>query len=121
MAKDFIPIRYVVCWHPTDEIEAECIKQGMKPDDGTSFWDWVDIFDHEKQVTFSEFAKAVEFSRSVAKLDCFGGARIYRQLQVVHKDDKGAFIRWEDECFWDGITGDDNPDESKPDEWADAA
>jgi hypothetical protein len=114
---DFVPVRFYVEWHPTAEIEAECIKQGMKPDDGTSFWDWVEIPDQAKTKIFQKFGHAVEFALLIAPLDCFGGARIYRQEQVVVKDGKRSFIRWDDECFWDGINGDDQPDITKPDEW----
>lgn len=115
--KEIIPTRFYVEWHPTAEIQAECIKQGMRPDDGTSFWDWVEISDHAKTKTFQEFTEAVTFALTVAKDDCFGGARIYQQEQTVVKDGKRSFIRWDDECFWDGINGDDNPDINKPDEW----
>lgn len=117
MKRDFIPERFYVEWHPTAEIEAECIKQGMKPDDGSSFWDWVEIFDHAKTTVFPSFPDAVAFALSIASQDCFGGARVYRQLQVVIRDGKRSFIRWDDECFWDGLNGDDRPDINKPDEW----
>jgi hypothetical protein len=115
--QDFVPIRFYVEWHPTAEIEAECIKQGMTPDDGSSFWDWVEIPDHAKMKVFQDFGAAVEFALSIASQDCFGCARVYRQQQVVVKDGKRSFIRWDDECFWDGINGTDQPDINKPDEW----
>lgn len=114
---DFTPVRFYVEWHPTAEIEAECIKQGMTPDDGSSFWDWVEIPDHAKTKVFQGFAEAVTFALEIAPQDCFGGARLYRQEQHVVKDGKRTFIRWDDECFWDGINGDDQPDINKPDEW----
>lgn len=117
--RNFIPCRFYVEWHPTAEIEAECIKQGMKPDDGTSFWDWVNIPDHAKTQDFHDFDIAVAFALTIAKEDCFGGARVYRQLQTVVRDGKRTFLRWDDECFWDGINGDDKPDLNKPDEWVD--
>lgn len=111
------PTRYYVEWHPTTEIEAECIKQGMVPDDGTSFWDWVEIYDHVQQRVFRDFNEAVKFALSIASQDCFGGARIYRQTQTVVRDGKRVYIQWNDECFWDGINGTDAPAESYPDEW----
>lgn len=114
---DFTPVRFYVEWHPTAEIEAKCIKEGMKPDDGASFWDWVEIFDHAKSKVFQDFEGAISFALYIAPQDCFGGARIYRQQQIVVKDGKRTFVRWDDECFWDGINGDDKPDINKPDEW----
>lgn len=117
MKKDFTPIRFYVEWHPTNVIEAECVSQGMKPDDGTSFWDWVEIYDYVQRQTFFDFDKAVTFALSVASQDCFGGARLYRQQQHVVKDGKRSFIRWDNECYWDGLNGDDQPDISKPDEY----
>lgn len=113
------PTRYYVEWHPTAEVEAECVKLGMRPDDGSSFWDWVEIFEHRKTKTFHGFDEAVAFALAVAGDDCFGGARIYRQEQVVAKDDRGrSFIRWDDECFWDGVNANwPKPDASSPDEW----
>jgi hypothetical protein len=119
--KEPIPTRYVVEWHPTAAIEAECVKLGQKPDDGTSFWDWVDIDDHVETRTFPIFDEAVTFALSIAGQDCFSGARIYRQVQIVIRDGKHAFIRWESECFWDGLNGDDKPDVEKPDQWMEAA
>lgn len=113
----FVPSRFYVEWHPTAEIEAACIAGGMKPDDGTSFWDWVDIYDHAKIRDFRDFNDAVKFALEIAPEDCFGGARVYRQIQVVVRDGKRTFIRWDNECFWDGINGDDRPDINKPDEW----
>lgn len=117
--QDFVPVRFYVEWHPTAEIEADCIRQGMKADDGTSFWDWVDIYEHAKTRDFQTFDDAVAFALKVAPDDCFGGARVYRQIQVVVRDGKRRFIRWDDECFWDGLNGDDRPDVNKPDEWCD--
>lgn len=114
--KDFVPIRFYVEWHPSDEIEAECIKLGMKPDDGSSFWDWVEIPDHVKTQEFQDFNKAVAFAKEVTPLDCFGAARVYRQQQVVKHYGKRAFIQWDDECFWE-VMSDDQPDVTKPDEW----
>jgi hypothetical protein len=115
-----VPTRFYVEWHPTSVIEAACVKLGMKPDDGTSFWDWVDIPDYTQQRLFrDDFAGAVAFALNVAKDDCFGGARIYRQIQNVVRDGKRTFIRWDDECFWDGVNGDDKPNVDKPDEWCD--
>lgn len=111
------PERFYVEWHPTSEIEAECVKQGMRPRDGTSFWDWVEPSDHAKTRIFRNFEDAVTLAMVVAPLDCFGGARIYRQTQIVVKDGKRAFIRWDDQCFWDGINGDYPPDINKPDHW----
>jgi len=115
--QDFTPTRFCVEWHPTDVIEAACIKEGMKPDDGSSFWDWVEPPDYRQTRVFQQFDEAVVFALTIAKGDCFGGARIYRQEQVVVKDGKRNFIRWDDDCFWDGINGDDQPDINKPDEW----
>ena len=57
------------------------------------------------------------FALLIAAQDCFGGARVYQQEQIVIKDGKRNFIRWDDVCFWDGINGDDNPDPDKPDDW----
>lgn len=111
------PTRFYVEWHPTAEIEAACILEGMKPDDGTSFWDWVEPPDYRKHQIFRDFEAAVKFALYIAPQDCFGGARLYRQEQSVVKDGKRSFIRWDDECFWDGINGDDQPDINKPDEW----
>lgn len=115
--RDFIPERFVVEWHPSAEIEAECVKLGMKTDDGTSYWDWVEIQDHAQTKAFRKFDDAVAFALTVAEGDCFHGARIYKQLQELVRDGKRTFIRWEDHCFWDGINGDDKPDAAKPDEW----
>lgn len=114
---DFVPTRFYVEWHPTHIIEAECKRQGMLPDDGTSFWDWVDISDNAQTKTFPAFTDAVKFALSIASQDCFGGARLYRQQQVVVKDGKRSFIRWNDECFWDGISEGDQPDITKPDQY----
>ena len=114
---DFVPVRFYVEWHPTAEVEAECIKQGMKPDDGTSFWDWVEIYDHVQHRVFHNFDDAVAFALAIAPEDCFGGSRLYRQQQIVIKDGKRSLIRWDDECFWDGINGDDKPEINNPDEW----
>lgn len=114
---DFVPFRFYVEWHPTDEIEAACRKEGMKDGDGSSFWDWVEPPDFAKTKIFQAFGEAVTFALSIASQDCFGGARIYRQEQNVIKDGKRSFLRWDDECFWDGINGDDCPDITKPDEW----
>lgn len=115
------PVRYLVEWHSVAEVEAACIKVGMKPDDGTGFWDWVEIYDHKSHEVFRDFSAAVARAKEVAPLDCFGGGRVYRQVQVVARDGKRHVIRWDDECFWDGLNGDDQPDEDKPDELCDAA
>lgn len=113
-----IPTRFYVEWHPTIGIEAACVEEGMKPDDGTSFWDWVDPYDFRKTRTFQNFDEAVAFAVEIAPQDCFGGARLYRQIQVVMRDGHCSFIWWDDECFWDGLNGDDRPDINKPDEWS---
>ena len=76
-----------------------------------------EIPDHAKTKVFQDFGAAVEFALSIADQDCFGGARIYRQQQIVVKDGKRSFIRWDDECFWDGINGTDQPNINRPDEW----
>ncbi len=122
--KDFIPVRFCVEWHPTVDIESACVAEGMKPDDGTSFWDWVDPPDYRKTKVFQKFDEAVAFAFTIAEQDCFGGARIYRQEQLVVKDGKRSFLRWDDDCFWDGINGRpdvdgkiDRPDIDKPDQW----
>lgn len=124
MTKEPTPTRFYVEWHPTAEIEAACIAEGMKPNDGSSFWDWVEPPDYRKTQVFRNFDIAVDFAIGIAEQDCFGGARIYRQTQTVVKDGKRAFIRWDDECFWDGINGRpdvngvvDRPNIDKPDEW----
>lgn len=114
---DFIPTRFYVEWHPTNTIAAECIRQGMKPDDGTSFRDWCDVLDYARTKTFTDFDDAVAFALAIAPQDYFGGVRLYRQQQSVVKDGKRSFIRWDDQCYWDGLNGDHCPDLAKPDEY----
>jgi hypothetical protein len=111
---DFIPVRYYTEWHPLAEIEADCAKQGMKPNDGTSFWDWIDINDHVCTRTFRDFDKAVAFAKETAPLDCFGSPRVYRQYQHVVKYGAKSVIRWDDECYWDDFES--APDINKPDQ-----
>jgi hypothetical protein len=117
MTKAFTPVRFYVEWHPAKIIEAECVSRGMKPDDGTSFWDWVEVYDHVQTKTFPDFTTAVAFALSIASQDCFGGARLYRQQQHVKKLGKRSTICWDDECYWDGLSGDDCPDINKPDQY----
>jgi hypothetical protein len=112
--------RYLVEWTPWDVVKAAAVKRGMPADGEVS--DYVELDDYLKTETFSTFAKAVKFARSVIEKDTWRCPRVCRQVLVQNDhDDLGnrieAMPSFETEATWEQF---DNVDltERLPDDYS---
>ncbi len=97
-------IRYVVSFTPIMDVEEVCLKSGMKPNDGTSFWDWIEPDHCEQDVEFHTFRLALAFAKQKVDEDVFGTPRLIRQHMLNDTDDLGTTYdskSWGTDATWE--------------------
>lgn len=90
-------IRYVVTYVPTDAVTAAAYRAGMKDDDGSSVWDWVDENDYERVAEpVYDFSEAINLARSFIAYDIFEEVSVTRQ--ILHRMSRRE--SWERDAIW---------------------
>jgi hypothetical protein len=123
MAKTDRAFRYVVEWTPWADVAAAAGKLGWT--EGESAADFVEVNDYRRTHRCSNFGTAVAFAREVTEADTWRCPLIHRQELVKHEtDDMGnrvkPFLEWETDASWE-CAADDQPDESEPSFYSEAA
>lgn len=106
--------RYRVTWTPLTEVEFASARRGMKPDDGSSFWDWCDVEEFERVEEFSAWQAALTFAKRAKRRDVWLMPRIMKLVRVERRDDAGPFEGWDAIGMWE-VDGRSGLDPNDPD------